>query len=151
MKTREFELKNYKDRFDRWASNKATEQLPDTVKVGNISIAVEKRVKSSWRKNYWEESDSKLKKEFEKDMKKDYEEKKKATIKRFNDLKKKADFILKDDKDYLELIEVLKDSYYCQATTMIDDLLIKRLESKSARSVKYNARALQFNDEVSCD
>ena len=49
---------------------------------------------------------------------------------------KKLVFIPKidnDDKDYLELIKVIEDNYFCQAATMLNDLIELKTKGKQQK------------------
>jgi len=79
-----------------------------------------------------------------------YEKSKSQTIEKYKTIKKKTDFIFFDDKDYIELSEVLKDAFYCQATSALDDFMSKKLKSKAVKNIKYSIRLQSYNN-ISCD
>ena len=149
MKTREFDIKNYdvknkiiKDYNDQYAviefkgitienyANMYNIKNRDSIKLEDFDLDYQEEIK-----NFFLET---------------YEEKKETTIKNFEKVNKFVKSILFDDKDYLELIEVLDDNYYCQATTLLNQLLETKIKGKSGKALKYQARVQQYNN-ISCD
>lgn len=148
MKTREFDIKNYN--ISEKIKLDLLEALKD-VNIGNVNCSNSIGINS-----YNIEKDiEKYSKEYQKEIiqyfKEKYEIKKEETIQRYKKISSYAEKILFDDKDYLELIKVIEDNYYCQATTMLNDLIEQKTKGKTAKAMKYQARVMQINNNVTCD
>ena len=80
---------------------------------------------------------------------KQYEEKKASTIKEWEDIKTKCEYIVKGDKHYLKFLPELTDLYYCQAVTALKDYRDKKLHSNAAANARYKVRAMRYST-ISC-
>lgn len=147
MKVREFDIKNYDvtewylEQISKHFENFSFLGIKYSPKSSRYDIE-EKTLTIENLKNY--------EKEIIKYFQEKYEVKKEGTIKNYEKVYKLVSFILFDDKDFVELIKVLEDSYYCQATTALNQLLDNKLKGKTAKSLKYQIRQQQFSN-ISCD
>ena len=82
--------------------------------------------------------------------KKQYKEKQKQTIEKYNNIKKQTDFIFFDDKEYKDLLNVLENALYCQSTSALKDFMDKKLRSKATKNIKYLIRNQEYLN-ISCD
>lgn len=85
------------------------------------------------------------------ELKEEFEVKKQKTIEQFRKTKAIVDTILFDDKDYQELLIAIDSIYYCQAETMLRDVVDAKLKGKTAKAMKYQARKMALLNDVSCD
>ena len=79
-----------------------------------------------------------------------YEVKKIKTLNDWNTLKDKCDHIFHDDKQYSRLVLELNRLYYCQATTVLNEFYNKKINGRAVSNSKYKARAMSYST-ISCD
>lgn len=148
MKIREFDIKNYniteKIKLDLIESLKS-------VSIGNVDCSNSININSYNIEKDIEKYSKEYQKEILKYFKDKYDLKKEETIQRYKKVSEYAKKILFDDKDYIELIKVIEENYYCQATTMLHDLIELKTKGKTAKAMKYQARVMQVNNNVTCD
>lgn len=148
MKIREFDIKNYD--VNSMIRNMAKKSLTH-VKFGGIEIEYKASTYNFvLKENVFDSLNQKTKKEIEDFFRNEHKKKSSNIIKQFNEYKKYSDKILFDDKDYNELLEVLEGNYYCQALTMVQDIVEAKTKGKSVKALKYQARKLQA-ENISCD
>lgn len=159
MKEREFELDNYKDLLLHKAYLLIAEKM--TLKIGDITFKPARLNKyniecsidfDSMSSNdllaIFKDEESK---NIISELKKEFEVKKEKTIDQFKKTKSITDSILFDDKDYQELCIALDNIYYCQAETMLRDVVESKLKGKTAKAMKYQARKMALLNNVTCD
>ncbi len=148
MKIREFNIENYnvEQKVKKMVRDKVTH-----VEMGGIVFSVSLQTYNvRVEQEDFDKLDKKTKDIITKHFKDEYDIKSKEVIERYKKVKKYADKILFDDKEFNELCIVLEDNYYCQAISMIEDVITSKTKGKSMKALKYNARKLQA-DDVSCD
>ena len=157
MKIREFKLENYVDNIKEKMKQLLSEdigkdRLGVTISINRVSI---REIEDAG----WNDKDKVAMEVLDKFSKKDevikameslYQSKSDNVVKAFDKQKEYADKILFDDKDYLELLTVLEDNYYCQALTMLHDMVARKTKGTSVKAMKYQARKMQA-DDISCD
>jgi hypothetical protein len=155
MKIRDFDIENYD--YHAYLISLIEAELP-TVVLGIELKSVRVRSKEIDEAD-WNDKGEIKRKQLENFPKKaeviahfkaKYNESKKTTVQKFNETKAYVDKILSDDKEYIDLCEVLEGNYYCQATAMLKDILNKKTRGNSVKAMKYQARKMQA-DDVSCD
>jgi len=82
--------------------------------------------------------------------KEQYEAKKAKTLVDWKILKDKCDAVFHDDKQYKNLLPELERLYYCQAHTALQDFYSKKITSKSVSNSRYQARAMSYST-ILCD
>lgn len=148
MKTREFNIENYDTK--RFIQTQYRESV-SMVKFEGLNLAVSVNYYNvSLPKDYWDKVSGKMKKKAIAHFKAEHKEKSTGVIKEFNGYKKYADKILFDDKAYIEILDILEDNYYCQALTMLKDIVYAKTKGSNVKAMKYQARKLQA-DDISCD
>ena len=154
MKEREFDIKNYK-----------VQDIMHQLVQKELELKL-KQVTHEWLKedqrqpayiNVWSSSivefNTLPKKEQNKIIKlakEQYEEKKKQTIKKYTELRKKCDTIFNDDNMYKKLTPELNHLYYCQAYTALSDFYDKKIRSKAVSNSRFQARAMSYS-KIACD
>lgn len=154
MKTREFNINNYKlediikdivrteaEKFIATFNHEFL--LPDSKVPLRVETYYSKFVSYADMTKAQQKRVEKLAKEL-------YEENKKKTIADWKALKEKCDTVFHDDKQYAKLLPELTNLYYCQAHTALLDFYNKKIQSKSVSNAKYQARAMRYS-KISCD
>lgn len=158
MKVREFDILNYKivQRIMDLAGEKLKRENQVIFGRTDIDIFVTFHNVNQWindkktLKQFFNRLDKDVQQDLIKYFKKVYEENKKETIKNYEIVKKKTDFIFFDDKEYKKLCDTFKDVFYCQATTILIDFMNKKLKSKALKNIKYSIRNQEYSN-ITCD
>lgn len=159
MKEREFDLENYRELLLQKAYLLIADKM--ALKIGEISFKPTKpsryNIECSIDFNSLKPNDllalfsGEESKKITDELKEEFENKKSKTIEQFTKTKSIVDTILFDDKDYQELCIALDSIYYCQAETMLRDVLESKLKGKTAKAMKYQARKMALLNNVTCD
>jgi len=160
MKVREFDIENY-NVFDV-AANMLKEELESKIySFGGIEVSSFRIIIGTYNNKFISEdyeTEAEKLNLFDKDAQKkilnrlqlDYKEKVDKTKLLYEKAKKKADYILHDDKEYNEILIVLEDNFVCQANQMLLNIIYAKTKGKSVKAMKYQARQMQYNN-ISCD
>lgn len=68
------------------------------------------------------------------------------TLKDFDDIKEKCDYIFEDDKTYIALCKQLDNLYVCEAVTALKSLYNKIMNSSSTRNITYQIRNTAYKN-----
>lgn len=154
MKTREFNIENYKtaDIIYKMVTKSIDEQIKDIshpfIKEGTGKIVYP----NFWKSNLidFDNLPKATQKEVIKEAKAQYEVKKKETMKKYKEIKEKCDAVFYDDKMYLKLVPELDNLFYCQAYSALSDFMDKKQRSKAVSNSRFQARLMSYS-KVACD